>query len=160
MVQRVKKSTAVSVVSKTQFVRNPQFDLDPKVEQIKYNSATTKRPRWMVALTEDSAKKLTADQKSKYCTVENGHCYVHVDHENLSGKVQFGILPWSDKGLQGFFNVKADEETQKKHDNAIAKQECKEALQKLQELVDDELITEEDFAAQKAEILRTYTSSK
>jgi hypothetical protein len=152
MVQKVKKS--VSVVSKTAFVQNPQFDLDPKVPAIKYVSSTTRRDRWMVALTEASAKKLSSEQKNKFCTIENGHCYVHIDNENISGKVQFGILPWSDKGLQGFFNVKADEETQKKHDAEVNKKEFSEKVAVLKEMLEAGDIDEQEFKAMKADLLK------
>lgn len=158
MVQKVKKSD-VSVVSKTAFVKNPQFDVDTQVEQIKYNSATTKRPRWMVALTEASAKKLTAEQKQTYCTVENGHTYVHVDHQNISGKVQFGTLPWSDKGLLGFFNVKADTETLKKYNADKALVTCKEQISAIDDLLKADIISKEEYANQKAEILQEYRNA-
>ena len=121
---KVKES---SVVSKTVFVQNPQFDVLQGVEQRKYVSKSTGHTRWMVPVTEESFRKFTPEMKKcvtivsdvqkvdgdKVTTLKNV-AFVHVnDKMNLSGKVQFGVYPWSKNGLKGFFNCAADEKTEK-----------------------------------------------
>ncbi|MBQ4246092.1 MAG: hypothetical protein II733_02945 [Succinivibrio sp.] len=121
---KVKES---SVVSKTVFVKNPEFEVLKGVEQRDYVSKSTKRTRWMVPVTEEAFRKFTPEMKKCVTIISDVQqvvgdevktlkavAFVHVnDKQNLSGKVQFGVYPWSKNGLKGFFNVAADEKTEK-----------------------------------------------
>lgn len=157
MVQKVKKASVkadVSVVSKVNYKPNDKFDIDLADEgNHSYISSTTRKERWMYALTPESAKKLTEDQR-KICTLIGKKTYVHTDYENVSGRVQYGVLPWSTSGLIGFFNVKASEEQQRKHDAEVNKKDFAEKVAVLKEMLKDGDIDESEFRAAKADLLK------
>lgn len=153
------KVKETSVVSHTNFVKNPEFEVLTGVEQIHYVSSATRKPRVMVPVTPEAVKKFTPEMKKivsvrdnveyfdgKKKSIINGVTFVHINGEkpNLSGKVAYGILPGYDT-LKGFYNVKADEITNRRYNTEQALAEYRKDCQVYEEMKASGALTDKEF---------------